>query len=81
MDTHALELLRKIYKKDQYQNASLTTSSLQWFISMQIDPGYWANEPLIKVGQKGGEKLLKEAGRGFRFDRSILSKGGHPQKQ
>ena len=62
MDTHALELLRKIYKKDQYQNASLTTSSLQWFISMQIDPGYWANEPLIKVGQKGGEKLLKEAG-------------------
>lgn len=62
MDTHTLELLRKIYKKDKYQKGTLTISSLQWFISMQIDPGYWANEPLIKVGQKGGDKLIKETG-------------------
>lgn len=62
IDTHALELLRKIYKKDKYQKGALTLSSLQWFISMQIDPGYWANEPLIKVGQKGGDKLIKETG-------------------
>ncbi|MGM5469938.1 cytochrome c biogenesis protein CcsA [Flavobacteriaceae bacterium LMO-SS05] len=62
MDTHTLELLRKIYKKDTYQKGTLTLSSLQWFISMQIDPGYWANEPLIKVSQKGGDKLIKETG-------------------
>lgn len=62
MDTHTLELLRKIYKKDKYQKGTLSLSSEQWFISMQIDPGYWANEPLIKVGQKGGDELIKETG-------------------
>jgi cytochrome c-type biogenesis protein CcsB len=62
MDTHTLELLRKIYKKDTYQKGALTISSEQWFISMQVDPGYWANEPLIKVGQKGGDELIKETG-------------------
>lgn len=62
MNTHTLELLRKIYKKDKYQKGSVTISSEQWFISMQIDPGYWANEPLFKVGQKGGDKLIKETG-------------------
>ena len=62
MDTHTLELLRKIYKKDKYQKGNLTFSSEQWFISMQVDPGYWANEPLIKVGQKGGDELMKETG-------------------
>lgn len=62
IDTHALELLRKIYKKDKYQKGTLTISALQWFISMQIDPAYWANEPLIKVGQKGGDKLIRETG-------------------
>lgn len=60
MDTHALELLRKIYKKDKYQRGTVAISPLQWFISMQIDPGYWANEPLIKVGGKGGDKLIRE---------------------
>src|SRR5690606_90144 len=55
-----LELLRKVYKKDKYQKGALTLSSLQWFISMQIDPGYWAHEPLIKIGKKGGDKLLRE---------------------
>lgn len=62
MDTHALELLRKIYKKDKYQNGSGILSPLQWFISMQIDPGYWAREPLIKVGEKGGDQLITETG-------------------
>jgi len=62
MDTRTLDLLRKIYKKDKYQKGTLTLSSEQWFISMQIDPGYWANEPLIKVGKKGGDDLIKETG-------------------
>jgi cytochrome c-type biogenesis protein CcsB len=62
MDTHTLELLRKIYKKDTYRKGTLTLTPEQWFISMQVDPGYWANEPLIKVGQKGGDELIKETG-------------------
>lgn len=62
MNTHTLELLRKIYKKDRYQKGGISISSDQWFISMQVDPGYWADEPLIKVGKKGGDQLLKEAG-------------------
>jgi cytochrome c-type biogenesis protein CcsB len=62
MDTHTLDLLRKIYKKDKYQKGTLTFSPEQWFISMQVDPSYWANEPLIKVGQKGGDQLTKETG-------------------
>jgi cytochrome c-type biogenesis protein CcsB len=62
MNTHALELLRKIHKKDKYQKGNVAISPEQWFISMQVDPGYWANEPLIKVGLKGGDKLLKETG-------------------
>ncbi|UAB82402.1 cytochrome c biogenesis protein CcsA [Marixanthomonas sp. SCSIO 43207] len=60
INTHSLELLRKIHKKDKYKKELVAISSEQWFISMQIDPGYWANEPLIKVGSKGGDKLLKE---------------------
>jgi cytochrome c-type biogenesis protein CcsB len=62
MNTHTLELLRKIYKKDSYQKAGTRISSEQWFISMQVDPGYWAKEPLIKVGEKGGGQLLRETG-------------------
>ncbi|MCK0157247.1 cytochrome c biogenesis protein CcsA [Cellulophaga sp. F20128] len=60
MNTHSLELLRKIYKKDSYHKGTQTISSEQWFISMQIDPSFWANEPLIKVGKNGGDKLIKE---------------------
>ncbi len=62
MNTHTLELLRKIYKKDKYRKESVSISSEQWFISMQIDPGFWAKEPLIKVGKKGGDKLIRETG-------------------
>ena len=62
LDTHTLELMRKIYKKDKFKKGDITISPDQWFISMQIDPTYWANEPLIKVGQKGGDQLIKETG-------------------
>lgn len=58
MDTHALELLRKVYKKDKYGQQS----PVQWFLSMQLDPAYWVVQPLIFVGKKGGEELAKETG-------------------
>src|SRR5690606_5062243 len=56
MNTHTLELLRKIYKKDKYGDIN----SDQWFLSMQIDPTSWANAPLIYVQNSGGDKLREE---------------------
>ncbi len=53
INTQSLEILRKIYKKDKYHGLT----SDQWFISLQMDPAYWANAPLIKVGSKGGDQL------------------------
>lgn len=58
MDTHTLELLRKIYKKDKYNGLS----SVQWFLSMQLDPAYWFAQPMIYVGKKGGDQLATETG-------------------
>lgn len=58
MDTHTLELLRKIYKKDKY-NGLLP---VQWFLSMQLDPAYWFIQPMIYVGKNGGDELAKETG-------------------
>lgn len=62
MNTHTLELLRKIYKKDKFHNTETgeTVSSEQWFLSMQIDPATWADKYIIKVAAKGGEELLEE---------------------
>lgn len=56
MDTHTLELLRKIYKKDNYKGIT----SEQWFISIQIDPSAWFDVPFIKVASKGGDRLQAE---------------------
>lgn len=58
MDTHTLELLRKIYKKDEYNGLS----PVQWFLSMQLDPAHWFVQPMIYVGKKGGKELAKETG-------------------
>lgn len=61
MNTHVLELLRKIYKKDKYTaKDGQVVSAEQWFLSMQIDPSVWVNEPIIKVGSKGGDLLKKQ---------------------
>lgn len=56
MNTHALELLRKIHKKDKFEGISAE----QWFISLQIDPASWADVPLIYVQNSGGDKLIEE---------------------
>lgn len=53
INTQSLEILRKIYKKDKYHGLT----SDQWFIAIQMDPSYWANAPIIKVGSKGGDQL------------------------
>ena len=56
MNTHTLELMRKIHKKDSYKDIN----SDQWFLSMQINPDYWVDKPIFKVAAKGGDELLAE---------------------
>ncbi|WP_185857355.1 cytochrome c biogenesis protein [Blattabacterium cuenoti] len=56
VNTIAIELLRKIHKKDSI--GSLDAN--QWFISIHQDNIFWAKIPFIKVDKKGGNKFLNE---------------------
>lgn len=61
MNTHALDMIRKIHKKDSYTLENGTKiSAEQLFLSMQIDPAFWANQPLIKVANTAGDQLMAE---------------------
>ena len=62
MNTQALDVLRKLYKKDSFKGTngkSLTAN--QWFLSINTDTASWTMVPLIKVGSKGGDELQKKA--------------------
>ncbi|WP_185867176.1 cytochrome c biogenesis protein CcsA [Blattabacterium cuenoti] len=56
INTIAIELLRKIHKKDSI--GSLDAN--QWFISIHQDNIFWTKIPFIKVDKKGGFKFLKK---------------------
>lgn len=59
LGTHALELLRKIYKSDHFHGINAT----EWFVSLQQNPSLWATAPLIFVSsQKLGKKDLEKLG-------------------
>ncbi|MEN8125281.1 MAG: cytochrome c biogenesis protein CcsA [Bacteroidota bacterium] len=45
VNTYALEVLRKVYKKDTYKNLT----SEQVLLSAQLDPGIWGREPIIHI--------------------------------
>lgn len=58
INTEALDVLRKLYKKDDFKGTdgkSLTAN--QWFLSVNIDTPSWTMVPMIKVGTKGGDEL------------------------
>ncbi|MCZ2083937.1 MAG: cytochrome c biogenesis protein CcsA [Flavobacteriales bacterium] len=58
MNTQALDVLRKLYKKDAFRGTDgkhLTAD--QWFLSINTDTASWTMVPLIKVGTKGGDEL------------------------
>ncbi len=58
INTQALDVLRKLYKKDEFKGTdgkSLTAD--QWFLSVNIDTPSWTMVPMIKVGTKGGDEL------------------------
>lgn len=58
INTEALDILRKLYKKDEFKGTdgkSLTAN--QWFLSVNTDTPSWTMVPIIKVGTKGGDEL------------------------
>lgn len=55
INTMALEILRKLHRKDRFYNLNAN----QFFLSVSTSPFLWMNVPLIKVGTKGGPELLK----------------------
>ncbi len=55
INTVAIDILRKVYKKDNFYELDAN----QWMISIIENPMIWGNVPLIKVGTKGGEELIK----------------------
>ena len=62
MNTQALDVLRKLYKKDAFRGTdgkSLTAN--QWFLSINTDTASWTMVPLISIGAKGGDELRKKA--------------------
>ncbi|WBV60861.1 cytochrome c biogenesis protein CcsA [Chryseobacterium camelliae] len=61
INTEALDVLRKLYKKDEFKGTdgkSLTAN--QWFLSVNIDTPSWTMVPMIKIGPKGGDELIKK---------------------
>ncbi|WP_250318159.1 cytochrome c biogenesis protein CcsA [Pedobacter sp. B4-66] len=55
VNTMALEILRKLHRKDRFH----TLNANQFFLSISTMPFNWINVPLIKVNTKGGPDLLK----------------------
>ncbi|WP_185851606.1 cytochrome c biogenesis protein [Blattabacterium cuenoti] len=54
VNTLAIELLRKIHKKNFIENLDAN----QWFISIHQDNFFWTKVPFIKVDKKGGYEFL-----------------------
>lgn len=55
INTMALEILRKLHRKDHFHNLNAN----QFFLSISTTPFVWVNVPIIKIGSKGGPGLLK----------------------
>ena len=61
INTEALDVLRKLYKKDEFQGTDgKSLSANQWFLSVNTDTPSWTMVPMIKVGTKGGDELKKK---------------------
>lgn len=56
MNTLALQLLRKLSKKEDFHGMSANS----WLLAISSQPMIWTQVPLIKVNNKGGEELLKK---------------------
>ena len=56
MNTQALDVLRKLTKKEKWGDMNAN----QWFLSINLNPMAWMNDNIIKIGTKGGEDLMKK---------------------
>ncbi|WP_110483056.1 cytochrome c biogenesis protein [Candidatus Karelsulcia muelleri] len=56
MNTLALELLRKISKK----NSLLNLDANNWLISFYQNPNFWLRYPFLKINKKGGKELFNK---------------------
>ncbi|QIK16409.1 cytochrome c biogenesis protein CcsA [Blattabacterium sp. DPU] len=56
INTIAIDLLKKIYKKNYIENLDAN----QWFLSIHQDNIFWTKIPFIKVDKKGGSKFLSK---------------------
>jgi len=57
INTLALDVLRKLYKKDTFHGLDAN----QWFLAINTNPFLWTQVPIIKVSSLGGEELKKKA--------------------
>ncbi|MFC6101074.1 c-type cytochrome biogenesis protein CcsB [Olivibacter domesticus] len=55
INTLALEILRKLYHKDQFYQLDAN----QFLLAVSTQPFAWAQIPMIKVGTKGGAQLAE----------------------
>lgn len=61
MNTQALDVLRKLYKRDFFKGSDgKSLDANQWFLSINTDTESWTMVPLIKV-TSGGDVLKKKA--------------------
>ncbi|WP_223843689.1 cytochrome c biogenesis protein [Blattabacterium cuenoti] len=56
INTMAIDLLRKIHKKNTIGNLDAN----QWYISIHQDNFFWSKVPFIKVDKKGGPDFIKK---------------------
>ncbi len=56
VNTLALDVLRKLYKRDSFHGMDAN----QWFLSITTNPFMWTQVPIIKVTTKGGSELLRK---------------------
>ncbi|BBA16983.1 cytochrome c biogenesis protein [Blattabacterium cuenoti] len=68
INTIAIELLRKVHKKDSIGNLDAN----QWFISIHQDNIFWAKIPFIKVDKKGGHKFLNKIKANLQYYVSLM---------
>ncbi|WP_238783883.1 cytochrome c biogenesis protein [Blattabacterium cuenoti] len=69
INTTAIDLLRKIYKKDTIGGIDAN----QWFISIHQNNFFWSRIPFIKVNKKGGSKFLKKIKANNKYYVSIMN--------
>ena len=72
INTQALDVLRKLYKHDQFNGSdgkSLTAE--QWFLSINTDTESWTMVPIIRVGSKGGEELRIKTKANYKDPKSL----------